>query len=203
MEPSKRNKILNYIFYFVVIISLLGVLITCDGKVKQHWQEEVLLHNGKSLWVERDAVFNQESTSFLTIEKGIIYNMMVTIKVPENPIAPPPPIWSFNAVPILLDYDTEKQSWIMIATLFHCSSWSMAGRPKLATWQYIVENNQWVVVPLDSKYVGRRTNLSTSFTDDRVKLTRITKEVISKWKTFDNSIYNVVNGTRAPNGCSY
>lgn len=50
--------------------------------------------------------------------RGTIKNMDATISIPDNPIAPPPPVWRFNAVPLVLDYDTDKKTWFVIAGFF-------------------------------------------------------------------------------------
>lgn len=171
--------------------------------IKQHWQEEVLFNNGTSLWVEREATFIAEPSP-MTLEGGTINDMMVSIKIPENPIAPPPPIWHFEAVPILLEYDAEKKSWIIIATYFYCGTWVRAGRPTLATWQYIVSNNQWKVVPLDSKYVGHAANLSTNFTNFKNKLEKMTQKELAFSKRGIGELYRSVNGVRKPNhSCTF
>lgn len=199
------NKLLTLLpMHFIITLILIFCLawyFLAPNNVKQQWQEEVLLSSGDSLWIEREAKFAVQTTGPLTLEKGRIKNMVVTIKVPENLIAPSPPIWRFNAVPILLDYDVKNMSWTIIATLFYCSSWIDAGHPSLATWQYIVKNNQWVVVPLDATYVGRYANLSTSFTDDRKKLKKITQQEIKKSSRAD--LYKVINGTRKPINCNF
>ena len=195
---KKLLKTVLILFIVGLIFFIPWYYFLAPKHIKQHWQEEVLLHNGTSLWVDREATFIAKPSPF-TLEKGTINDMMVAIKVPDNPIAPPPPIWQFDAVPILLEYNVEKKSWIIIATYFYCGSWARAGRPSLATWQYIVKNNQWVVVSLDPKYVGRVSNLSTSFTNFKSKLEKITQQELEFSKRGVGELYKSVNGARKPN----
>lgn len=171
-----------YLKLFCIVLIATG-LIGCwnkDKYIQQDWQEEIQLSNGDTVWVYRQADFIRKKPDFLTKEGGVVSKMMVTITVPENSIASPPPVWHFNAVPLLLDYDREKKGWFIIASFFYCNSWTAAGYPATDHWQYIVKDNQWVIVPLDKKYLGREPNMFLSFTDDRKKLNKVTKEEIAK-----------------------
>lgn len=189
--------ILCCIFFFYLYYHFLA-----PKTIRQHWQEEVLLSSGAILWIDREVKFVAKPEPF-TLEKGVINDMIVSIKLPENIIAPFPPPWRFNAVPILLDYDDEKKTWIILASYFYCSSWRDAGSPTLSTWQYIVKNNQWVVVPLDPKYVGRRANLSATFTNQSEKLEKVTQKEISRSTQYSKSVYDVINGVETVTNCSY
>lgn len=199
-DRKKQLSIKPYLklFYMVLIVtSLIGCWNT-DKHIQQDWQEEIQLSNGASIWVHRQANFIRKKPDFLTKEGGEVSKMMATIAIPDNLIAPPPPVWHFNAVPILLDYDQEKKSWFVIATYFYCNSWTAAGYPPITQWQYIVENGRWIIVPLDKKYLGRHSNLLSSFTDDRIKLQKVSKEDIREAKKHlvSGSGYKVIQEKR-------
>lgn len=188
------NKLIKWLFYLLIVSSLSLHVIGCDGKhnkqenesqikKKYTWQDEVKLQNGQTLWVDRTVELARRKPSNLplgTVGVGSpIQSMRVTLTVPENPISSPPPVWSFNAVPLLLDYDTERETWFVVASFFYCNSWEEAGRPALDKWQYEVENNQWVIKPLNTQLVGRIPNLMIDFGKGN-QLKKATAEEINK-----------------------
>lgn len=175
---SSKNSI-RWFFYLLISSGLSLLLMGCDKTWRGSWQDEVKLHSGQSIWVKRTVEYTRNGRDYITKEGGNITSMTVKIEVPENSIAPPPPIWSFNAVPLLLDYDTKKKTWFIVASFFYCDSWEEAGKPALEQWQYEVENDQWIIKPLDTKLVGRMTNLMISFTKGN-KLKRASAEDIYK-----------------------
>lgn len=69
---------------------------------------------------------------------------------------------------------------------------------------HIVSNNQWKVVPLDSKYVGHAANLSTNFTNFKNKLEKMTQKELAFSKRGIGELYRSVNGVRKPNhSCTF
>lgn len=172
----KKLKIISqYLTLLVFIISLLGC-----GEHSKTWKEEVQLSSGEIIWVNRTANYKRNIKAFITKgEGGNITQMNLTISVPENnSVAPPPPVWSFNAVPIVIDYDSVKETWFIVATYFNCNSWFEAGEPALTQWMYVVEDGTWLIYPLDGKLVGRPTNLFIGFADDKFRSIKTTKEDI-------------------------
>lgn len=115
--------------------------------------------------------------------------MELAIDIPETFFAPKPPVWCFNAVPLLLDYDKEKKTWFVVATFFYCDSWKTAGKTSSNKWQYVVKDGQWVIQSLDKKHVGRITNMYLNFTNLPSQLTRITQEEIKQSRNASDTIY--------------
>lgn len=165
-----------------VSLLLVGTLLLqgCDDKNNKQWQEEIQLSDGNIVWVKRTAHFERTNTGWLSrlgdaASRGRIMNMELTIDIPETAFALKPPIWRFNAVPLLLDYDKEKKTWIIIGGYFYCDSWEVAGKPALNRWQYVLRNNDWIIEVLDKKYIGHDPNISLNINgpEDSKKITKV------------------------------
>lgn len=170
--------------FCLLLLTLLIFLSGCEDPKKsieasQEWQEEAVLSNGHSLWIKRTLSFSRKPTKF-HMTGGVMENMQMSIEIPKNTIAPPPPVWTFNAAPILLDYDAERRTWFIVASYFYCDSWESAGKPVNDQWQYEVQNGKWIISPLNKALLGRRANLYTDVGDERRKLIKITSQEIEK-----------------------
>ena len=188
-------KKLMYVLFMLVSISLLAACHEGTGPASKSWSEEVLLHNGTTIWVERTARYEVQIGELSGTGGGNIDNLFSTIKVPDNPVAPPPPEWVFeDAVPLLLDYDEAKQTWYVVATFYSCGIWRRWERPMPPYRQYEVNNGIWEVVPLNMALVGREANLMTGVVrnkrsrvsiQDRIQHQRLSGEkyrmIVDQW----------------------
>ena len=159
-----NQNLIQYIG-LALLAAMLLVLAGCDkaGPGKREWDEELVMSNGTVIWVHRTASFNTNHGDMSGVGGGYISNLKASITVPQNPVAPPPPVWSFeHAVPIVMDYNEEKQTWYVVATFYTCGIWERWGKPMPPYRQYEVQDGQWVMVPLDDKLIGRESNLTSA-----------------------------------------
>jgi hypothetical protein len=74
----------------------------------------------------------------------------------------PPPLWRSHTdlVPILIDYQTQKNTWTVIASFYYRGAWERAGYPALPYIEYQSKNGEsWQIVPLEDRVIGFKTNL--------------------------------------------
>ena len=70
------------------------------------------------------------------------------------------PGWHFDvAIPMLLDFNEQKQRWFIVATFDMCDDWKAWGNPIPPYRVYELQGNQWQRVPFDDNLVGRQGNL--------------------------------------------
>ena len=68
---------------------------------------------------------------------------------------------------MLLDYESSTHSWSLVATFYYCETWYQLGRPVPPYIQYRSTNGSaWTHVPLEERFVERRTNLLTGPSSD-------------------------------------
>lgn len=139
-------------------IGFFGVLTGC-GEVNLNWSEEVQLDDGQIIVVKRTAKGEKQGElggSGGWEEK----EMSITLeKAAEGQAFP---IWNTAYVPILLDYQASEKTWSVVATFYYCSGWYNLGRPKLPYVEYqSKDGGPWIVVPLEERLIGRKTNLLT------------------------------------------
>ena len=162
------------------------------------WKEEVLLHDGTIIWVHRI-----ERSSHNRAEwgggGGRVDDLENILTIPRNnPIAPAPPAWKVkHEAPMIVDYDAEKETWFIVVTFYMCGDWINWGAPELPYRQYVVQNGEWVVVPLDESLIGRKGNLTTGLVGRKMR--QITIADILKMNRNSGSEYKSVVDTW--NGC--
>ena len=199
MERVKSKKVdLRLVFHLFLFVSLSLLITACSKHVSKKWQEEVALGDGRVIWINRTTSYMKHPKALIGERRGLT-KLELTIDIPANPVAPAPPQWKFDAIPILLDYDQANKTWFIIAAPLYCDSWVKAGKPQFRNWQYEVENGQWVVKPLNKKLVGRDANLLSGTTNDNVVLDKVTIKEIEKYNRFKEG-YNKVEA-KEPN-CS-
>lgn len=146
------------IIIFIGIIALVVFSVTTCGNTEKKWQEEVLLGNGQKMWVERTAKFSSGSELG---GPGSLDDLTSTLTVISRLDVKPPPAWSgAELAPILLDYDRDEKSWVLLATYYMCDVWEKIGKPVPPYVQYKPVNNSWVRVPFDKKWLGTSANLT-------------------------------------------
>lgn len=168
---------------FCLLLLALFFLSGCEApkkpiEVNQKWQEEVLLHNNSRIIINRSLTYQLKV--LYKDRTGPMMNTKYTIIIPKNDLAPSPPYWSFDADPILLDYDTQNKKWFIVATARYCHQWVKAGKPLTSQWQYEVQDSRWVVVPLGQSLIGREANLFSGDPDEKTKLSKITYQDTQK-----------------------
>lgn len=156
---------------------LVAALPGC-GRVNLAWKEEVRLSDGQLLTVDRTA-------------KGHIQRELggptgwepseVTLQV-QSAIngAKAPPAWRSNLVPIVLDYDVARSTWVVVATYIYCGTWHKAGKPSSLYVEYASTNGgDWRVVPLESGRIGQPSNLLVGIrhTGEPALIREVDKEV--------------------------
>jgi hypothetical protein len=145
------------IFLSSAIILIVFSLSKC-GNTDKKWQEEVLLGNGQIMWVERTAKFTSGGELG---GPGSLDDLTSTLSVISRLDVKPPPVWNGSELaPILLDYDRDEKSWVLLATYYMCDVWEEIGKPVPPYVQYKPANNGWVRVPFDKKWLGTSANLT-------------------------------------------
>ena len=149
--------------YMLIMVGTF-LLSGCD-KVDLAWSEEVMLDDGRMMLVERTAKGKQFNE--LGGPKGWDQSEMslTVVRTPKGVRAPPP--WRDAYVPVLLDYESSTHSWSLVATFYYCETWYQLGRPVPPYIQYRSTNGSaWTHVPLEERFVERRTNLLTGPSSD-------------------------------------
>ncbi len=141
-------------------IAVSMILLVGCGKVNLKWSEEVRLETGQVIVVQRTALGKKQG------EIGgpggwEPTEMTVDIPAPAAGINPPPK-WRSIYVPILLDYEESKDTWTVVSTFVYCTAWYDLGRPPLPYVEYQSQKGAaWVIVPLEERLIGRKTNMLT------------------------------------------
>ncbi len=144
-------------FFFNVLLIVFFVIFVsgCGGNLEKKWKEEVVLSDGRVIWVERTA---RMRTGGEIGGPGFLDNLHSTIYA-SSQLGLPALKWEFPFAPILLDYNSAEKKWIIVATFYDCDSWNKLGRPKLPYVQYVQDARGWKTIPLDSELIGRKSNL--------------------------------------------
>lgn len=143
----------------ISLVSCLFGLAAC-GKVDLIWSEEVLLSSDKIIVVKRSAV--GEKLGEIGGSGGWDPTNM-SVEINGEPIgAFTPPIWRSAYVPMLLDYDSGKGEWLIVATFVTCQGWFDLAKPELPYVEYrVAQKGQWRVLQLESELFGRKANMLT------------------------------------------
>lgn len=185
MNISKWIRLMKY----TTLVLCLALFAGCDGsgKDKSSWEEEVQLENGQVIWIQRIVESVTHSAEWSGGGGGRVDYLQNTIIIPQdNPVAPAPPVWTAKTdVPMLLDYDEEKQTWFIVTTFFMCGDWVNWGKPVLPYRQYEVRNGKWVLVPLDEKLIGRQANLLAGIMNSKIKRVTIEDRLRIIWNAGD------------------
>jgi hypothetical protein len=152
----KKSGLLNKLFAHVFLPFFMVVFISgCGGDLEKKWKEEVVLSDGRAVWVERTATMK---TGGEIGGPGFLDGLQSTM-VASPQLGLPALRWEFPFAPILLDYSPIEKKWTVIATFYDCDSWYKLGRPKLPYVQYVQYANGWKIVPLGHELIGRKSNL--------------------------------------------
>lgn len=139
-------------------VGLIGMLTACDA-VNLQWSEEVQLNDGQIIVIKRTAKGEKQGELG---GPGGWEEKELTITLEKGGEGMAFPVWQTAYVPILLDYQAAEKTWSVIATFYYCEGWYRLNRPKLPYVQYQSKNGgPWVVVPLEERLIGRKTNLLT------------------------------------------
>lgn len=142
-----------------LLMSLLLVTAACS-KVNIEWSEEVQLSDGSTLVIDRTA----QGEKKYEIGGPGGWNqteMSVRIKPGANNMKPPP-VWRDAFVPLLLDYEPSTQTWSLVTSFYFCSTWYELGKPELPYIEFqSIGGGAWIRVPLESRLIGRDSNLLT------------------------------------------
>lgn len=155
-------KILSIALLFSLYLFYLLLKSCTNQDIDNHWVEQVRLDDGTVISIDREASYTYLPKVLLAESSGLT-NIKLSINIPTTIFASAPPTWEFNAIPLLLDYDKQKNTWFIVATGMYCNSWESAGYPPYRQWQYELKDNKWIVVPLDQKLLGRTTNIYLDF----------------------------------------
>jgi hypothetical protein len=153
MKYISEKCSLTPILLFLICVVLAG----CATKPFE-WKEQVKLQSGEIIIVKRTAKQGR-SLGELGGPGGWEPSVM-TLEIDDDRIGKPP-VWRFSFVPMLFDYDVEKNEWFVVATFYTCKPWYDLGRPELPYVEYRARGDKWERVPLSSDLLGRKANLLT------------------------------------------
>jgi hypothetical protein len=84
----------------------------------------------------------------------------MTVTLPGDPGEARLPPWRGRQErALLLDFDVERQEYLLVTLLDTCERYYEAGRPRPAYLVYAWRDGEWSLVPIDTKLIGRRANL--------------------------------------------
>jgi len=139
--------------------------------VDKAWQEEIILHDGSTVWLERTVRYYR---GFGVTGPANVKFSNFTITIEENPVAPTPLIWQSSEKPIIMDYDSQKQTWYVVTTRLWTQPIENWKGPDYPYKQYEVQNGQWIQTPLNPNLFGRKSNLLTALVGGLADKSRIT-----------------------------
>lgn len=149
------------------IFSLAGglILIGCD-QANVRWSEEIRLSDGQVIVAERTA--QGKTYSELGGAGGWREPVAMSVSISNTSGGiDPPPVWRDTYVPALLDYDTAKKSWSIVATFYYCETWQELGRPIPPYIEYqSISGGPWQRVQLEERLLDREANLLTGPSSD-------------------------------------
>ena len=198
-------------FYQRLPLWLLGILLVLSlnackdsgtGWQERVWQEEIPLSNGHTIWVDRSK--RQLVRASGPFGQGGMYdNIVSTVGVSSSEAqkaALPPPFWQGQGdVTILFDYDEEKQTRILLTSFIMCDVWVKWGRPALPYRQYEVQGNEWVLVSVDEKLIGRPANIYGGTVKPEIKRVTIEDRKKLLWRAIPD--YKKIVGYDWKNNC--
>ncbi|KLD75414.1 hypothetical protein XhyaCFBP1156_19700 [Xanthomonas hyacinthi] len=139
------------------MISALVLLAACS-KVNLEWSEEVRLADGSTLIVDRTATGEKK---YEIGGPGGWNQTQMSLRIGPGGTKPPP-VWRDAFVPLLLDYEPATGTWSLVTSFYFCSTWYELGKPGLPYIEFQSrEGRAWARVPLESRLIGRESNLLT------------------------------------------
>ncbi len=123
------------------------------------WSEEVKLSSGPVIMVKR-SVKGKAVGEWGGPGGWQSLKQTIDVVSDTNPV-PAPPRWSEPRVPMILDYDTNRRDWLLVATFYTCEEWWSLGRPPLPYLVWRARNGMWERVALSEELFGRPANLLT------------------------------------------
>jgi hypothetical protein len=165
-----------------VTVPALGAhFMRTQGDVNVVWSEEVLLSDGSSIVVSRQARGNvlghpkSRPQDWLPSE--------FTISTPTSHLSK----WQSSLRPLVLDKGSG-QSWYLIAEPVDCGKWYQMGQPAPPYELYVHDLQGWKRIPMEDKYVGLAANLLVAprfrFEDETVSAKA--REARNDWGPADN-----------------
>lgn len=147
-------------FVVACVLMLALTLTTACSRVNLEWSEEVRLADGSTLIVDRTA---QGEKKYEIGGPGGWDQAQMTLRInPKENGVRPPPVWRDAFVPLLLDYDHFTQTWSLVSSFYFCSTWYELGKPELPYIEFqSTGDGTWIRVPLESRLIGRDSNLLT------------------------------------------
>lgn len=140
----------------VVMLTLVG----CD-RASVKWSEEVRLADGQVIVAARTAQGKTYTELGGTGGWRDPVAMSISISKAQDGFTSPP-AWRDNYVPVLLDHNTETNTWSIVATFYYCEVWYALDRPIPPYIEYqSVDGAAWRRVPLEERLVDLETNLLT------------------------------------------
>ena len=148
MSKGKTSGIFVITLLLIIGLFVLYLKIRPDpNQIHHKWQEETQLVDGNIVWITRAVSYERIKRGWIDALNDVasnrgFKNMELTIEIPETSFAAKPPLWRFNAVPLVVDYDQAKKTWVIIGGYFYCDTWEATGEPALNRWQYVVKDDQ-------------------------------------------------------------
>lgn len=140
------------------MISAVMLMAACS-KVNLEWSEEVQLADGSTLIVDRTATGEKK---YEIGGPGGWNQTQMSLRVSPSGGMNPPPVWRDAFVPLLLDYEPTTGAWSLVTSFYFCSTWYELGKPELPYIEFQSSGGgAWTRVPLESRLIGRESNLLT------------------------------------------
>jgi hypothetical protein len=133
-----------------------AALVACTSTEQGAWREEVELGDGRIVVVERTVAW-QETQAWGQAKRYIVREM--TVSLPSDVQATLTPWRGRQELAVLLDFDADRQEYLLVALPGTCVRYREAGRPSAPYLAYALRNGEWTIVPLDTTLIGRRANL--------------------------------------------
>lgn len=146
-------------FRVPLLTMALMTLIPACGNFALDWREEVRLGDDTIMLVRRTVGGSKLGEIG---GPGGWKSEEMSLEIISDNVPSPPPVWRTRYVPMLMDYDEEKQEWFIVATFYTCEGWQSLGKPNLPYVEYRARRGKWVAVPLSTELIGREANLLTS-----------------------------------------
>lgn len=142
----------------LLVASLLcATLVGCTPTVQGAWREEVELGDGRIILIQRTITWQEVQAWGQTKMYGV---RETTVTIPRDSRQAASPPWrGRQESALLLDFDVERQEYVLVTLPDTCVRYGEAGRPRPPYLEYALHNGEWTMIALDTKLIGRRANL--------------------------------------------
>jgi hypothetical protein len=177
----------------VALLSASSYFLLTYGDQDIRWSEEVKLRDGSKIVVTRRAIGNSIGSSKVNPTGWLPSNYEIDLSAVLS--VRNPTVWRSPVRPVLLERNTAKATWVLVAEPSHCGAHTESGQSPPAFRAFELQGQAWKEVAVPKELLGRPYNLLVA--------PRFTGEpsVLSAEKVADRNSYMSTPVVRAYGDC--